>query len=94
MPRVLNMRTDEIPSDAVYVGRPSKWGNPYKIDIGRLAAIKRFREYAIQRLEEEPHWLDELVDKDLVCWCVPLLCHADILLELANKGGRYGTDYW
>ncbi len=30
-PRVLNKRTDTIPPSAVYVGRPSKWGNPYII---------------------------------------------------------------
>ena len=28
MPKVLNKKTDKIPPDAVYVGRPSKWGNP------------------------------------------------------------------
>jgi len=29
--------------------------------------------------------LGELKGKDLVCWCSPLPCHGDILLELANK---------
>jgi len=28
--------------------------------------------------------LPELRGKDLVCWCSPLPCHADVLLELAN----------
>ena len=37
MPRVLNKRTDKIPSDAVYVGRPSKWGNPMTVqEVKRL----------------------------------------------------------
>jgi hypothetical protein len=27
---------------------------------------------------------DELAGKDLVCWCSPLACHADILLTLSN----------
>jgi hypothetical protein len=26
----------------------------------------------------------ELRGKDLVCWCAPKLCHADVLLEIAN----------
>ena len=26
----------------------------------------------------------ELKGKDLVCWCAPKSCHADILLEIAN----------
>ena len=29
--------------------------------------------------------IDELRGKDLVCWCKPQRCHADILLELANS---------
>lgn len=29
--------------------------------------------------------IDELRGNDLVCWCAPLPCHADILLEVANK---------
>jgi len=28
--------------------------------------------------------ISELRGKDLVCWCAPKPCHADILLELAN----------
>jgi hypothetical protein len=30
--------------------------------------------------------LPELRGKDLVCWCAPDACHADVLLELANAG--------
>lgn len=28
----------------------------------------------------------ELRGKDLLCWCYPAPCHADVLLELANDG--------
>jgi hypothetical protein len=28
--------------------------------------------------------LPELRGRDLVCWCAPLPCHGDVLLELAN----------
>ena len=38
MPRVLNKRIDKIPSDAVYVGRPSKWGNEWD-------SVAEHREY-------------------------------------------------
>ena len=27
----------------------------------------------------------ELKGKDLVCWCAPQPCHADVLLEIANS---------
>jgi len=87
-PKVLNKRTDVIPPDAVYVGRPSKWGNPYRIepDIGntRELVIGAYREWLINQpllLEQ----LSELRGKDLVCWCAPKPCHADVLLEMANK---------
>ena len=49
MPKVLNKRTDTIPFDAKYCGRPSKWGNPFK--IGMIYQGKKLtREGAV-----EPH---------------------------------------
>ena len=86
-PRVFNKRTDTIPEGAVYVGRPSKWGNPFRItpNCPRGEAVIKFRGYAYARLDGDPHWLDELKGKDLVCWCSPEKCHADVLLELANE---------
>ena len=88
MARVLNKRTDIIPPDAVYVGRPSKWGNPFKVgrDGTRVEVISKYRSRIINILQStDSHYIDELKGKDLVCWCAPLPCHADILLELANK---------
>ena len=96
MPKVLNKRTDKIPPDAVYVGRPSKWGNPMSVaEIHQLEkgltpreahekAVAWYREY-IKFKPDLLNALPELRGKDLVCWCAPLPCHADILLELANK---------
>ena len=83
MPRVLNKKTDAIPPDAVYVGRPSKWGNPFRIgkDGTREGVIHLYKIALIASKVD----LSELRGKDLVCWCAPLPCHADILLELANK---------
>jgi len=31
MPKVLNKYKDGVPAGAVYIGRPSKWGNPFVI---------------------------------------------------------------
>ncbi len=88
MPRVLNKRTDKIPSGAICVDRSSKYGNPFKMGKGktRKEVLMMFRVYAVERLLREPHWLDELKGDDVMvwCWCAPLPCHADILLELAN----------
>lgn len=87
MPKVYNKRTDKnIPPDAVYVGRPSKWGNPYKVgkDESREEVIAKYADWLDGMICNNLLDLDELQGKDLVCWCAPLPCHADILLELAN----------
>lgn len=84
MPKVWNKKDKNCPKNAIYVGRPSKWGNPYKIGIDgtREEVIELYKKW----LSNQKYLnLEELKGKDLVCWCKPLPCHADILLELANK---------
>ncbi|KKK62668.1 hypothetical protein LCGC14_3002020 [marine sediment metagenome] len=102
MPKVLNKRTDTIPAGAVYVGRPSKWGNPITIRELKVLfpndtplelqekAVGWYKEYLVEDTRMHDTSLtkqaqEELKGKDLVCWCSPLPCHADVLLELANK---------
>lgn len=83
MPKVLNKR-DGMPAGAVYVGRPGKWGNPFQIgrDGDRAEVIRKFTAQFLQSpLVNDLH---ELRGKDLVCWCAPEACHADLLLFLAN----------
>lgn len=50
-------------------------------------AVKLFRKYALGRLAEEPGWLEPLRGKNLACWCKEDTehCHADVLLDLANR---------
>jgi len=94
--KVLNKRIDVIPLDAIYVGRPSKWGNPYQIGIRgtREDVIQLYREDIEDAIACNPYFLEELKGRDLVCWCHnwdgqgvnPNYCHADVLLELANIG--------
>lgn len=88
MPRVLNQRLDDIPEDAVYVGRPSIWGNPYSIGQhgGRAAVIAKYEAYLARRPDLAAK-IKELHGKDLVCWCAPKRCHGDILLALADLLG-------
>jgi len=73
---------DQSNREVVYVGRPTKWGNPFK----GTWAVDQFRAWAVLKVQEEPGWLEPLRGKDLACWC-PLdqPCHADVLLELANE---------
>jgi hypothetical protein len=85
--RIQRKRTKgwQMPPNAVYVGRPSPWGNPYhEFGISRERAVKLYRLYVGKWfLEDEPERLDPLRGHDLACWC-PLdqPCHADVLLEL------------
>ncbi len=72
------------PDNVVYVGRPSRWGNPFPVEAhGRRAAVNRYRLWAADRAGRDPRWLAPLAGKTLACYC-PLdqECHADVLLEL------------
>lgn len=86
-PRVLNKRTVKFVDlgNTVYVGRPTKFGNPFRIgpDGTREEVIEKFRAWFTSWAGAE-NALEELRGKDLVCWCAPEPCHADVLLELAN----------
>lgn len=82
------------PAGAVYVGRPTQWGNPYSVeDWGQEDAAWLFYGYALDRLAKYPTWLDPLKDKSLVCWCRSqptddTHCHAEWIQQLTqNKEG-------
>lgn len=97
MPIVLNKRRDKIPPDAVYAGRPGIHGNKYRIGqilngkrLTREDCVRLHKRDILEHMREHP---DELLEfqrkyrgRDWVCWCAPLPCHADVLLELANRG--------
>ena len=70
----------------VYVGRPTMWSNPYElgVDGNRATVLAYYRRYLYQLLSRDQEFLEPLRGKDLVCWCAPKPCHADLLLELAN----------
>jgi hypothetical protein len=70
----------------VYIGRPSKWGNPYEIgrDGTRYEVINKYREYIKTKFTDQ-EIIDELRGKILGCWCAPQDCHGDVLSDIANK---------
>ena len=84
--KVWNKRDPNCPKDAIYIGRPSKWGNPYQVGVSgtREEVIEMYREDIEHAIVSNPHYLDELKGKDLVCWCAPKPCHGDVLLELVG----------
>jgi len=70
----------------VYIGRPSKWGNPFTIgkDGTRSEVISKYETFLLNNAELLSS-IKELKGKDLGCWCSPRACHGDILLRLANE---------
>lgn len=71
----------------VYIGRPSKWGNPFKIgkDGLREDVIAKYRQWILANPELIAKLPSELKGRTLGCWCRPNSCHGDVLAELADK---------
>lgn len=92
MPRVLNKYRDGFPPGSVYIGRPSKWGNPFvRGEHGnRDEVIAKHREWFLSQPELMETARRELAGRDLVCFCAPKPCHGDVLLEVANSNPECG----
>jgi len=87
MPIVYN-RSKWSPARAVYVGRGSPWGNPFIMGThgSRADVLSKFKCEVLPNLD-----LEELVGRDLSCWCWPKPCHADLIIEEIAK--RYGDNH-
>ena len=89
MPKVLNKYycyPKEILDNCVYIGRPSKWGNPFKIgkDGSRDQVIEKYRRHIMMNPDLYNAVRTELKGKNLMCFCAPEPCHGDVLLRIAN----------
>src|SRR5690554_1725270 len=75
--KVHNKHHRTAPTDAVYIGRGSPWGNPFVIgrDGTRDEVCDRFERDVLPMLDLAP-----LAGKDLVCFCAPKRCHGDSIL--------------
>jgi hypothetical protein len=95
MCRVLNKRKSGIPAGAIYIGRGSKWGNPFRIgpDGDRARVIAKHERWLLDQ-HHLLRALDELRGHDLVCFCAPLPCHGDLLLWLANASRENRIAWW
>lgn len=97
--RIQRKRTKgfKLPEDCVYVGRPTKWGNPFTCYSGRApeVSVAMYRRYMLEKIRTyipnaAPQYrglnIEELRGKDLACWCGEGdVCHATVLIELANQ---------
>lgn len=78
----------------VYIGRPSRWGNPFSEKSQTLAEFRvESREDAIAMYETwirtQPDLMADLHTlrgKVLGCWCKPKNpCHGDVLVRLIDE---------
>ena len=78
---------EKLPPGSKFVGRPSRWGNPFKVAIhGRKTALKMYTQWLENSLIDDPQFLEPLRGYHLACYCPPdQSCHADILLDFLNK---------
>jgi hypothetical protein len=95
MCKVLNKRVVGTPATAVYIGRGSKWGNPFKIgeDSDRAAVIENYAAW-LRNQHELLRSIGELRGKDLLCFCAPAACHGDLLISLANSSRDDMIAWW
>jgi len=91
-PRVLNIRTLKREgvlgkTPGIFIGRPSPFGNPFKIgrDGTRAQVIEKYRVYLSQKPDLVEKARRELKGQNLLCFCAPDLCHGDVLLALVNS---------
>ena len=95
--RIRRKRTKgwKMPENTVYVGRPTNWGNPFRVGdylnsykngiepLTLKASLEYYENYIKMSKTDN---LSELKGKNLACWCaLDKPCHADILLKLANQ---------
>ena len=73
----------------VYIGRPSKWGNPFKVGVHgtQEECVNLFKKWI--HMPQQKHLRidakNELKEKILGCWCYPKKCHGEVLIDMANK---------
>ncbi len=101
MPQRVQMRRTagwRKPPNVVYVGRPTEWGNPWRVGgkahgaLDPAAAVGHYQDALVKgellgkdgtALLDRLH---ELRGRDLACWCdLQQPCHADVLLHFANS---------
>lgn len=80
-----------MPPDATYVGRPTRWGNPFPVgEHGAAEACRLFEQHLLERPGLVAAGRRELAGRRLACWCrLDQPCHADVWLRLVSgSAGR------
>lgn len=69
----------------VYIGRGSKWGNPYPITVeqDRDMVISLYKQHLWSQIKSGEITTKDLLELDgkrLGCFCKPQACHGDIIV--------------
>jgi hypothetical protein len=84
---LLNRRNYGIlPEGAIPISRGTPFGNPFVIgrDGNRTEVIAKYREYFHEKIKRSPRFkkdVMQLLGHDLVCWCAPLPCHGQVIID-------------
>jgi hypothetical protein len=90
--RVIHKRSEEFydPADLVYIGRPSIFGNPFKIgrDGDREDVCSKYDSHFAERIQTDPEFVKAVLalkGKILVCFCKPEMCHGDTIAAWVDE---------
>lgn len=88
---VLNKYKHGMPPGSIYIGRGSRWGNPYPMSeqpgFDRASVCEKYRAHLWQQIKSGEVSLEDLAalhGKALVCFCAPQQCHGDTLEKAAK----------
>jgi len=77
------------PMWAIYVGRPSKWGNPFDwrtLPGGKPEAVEKYKDWLPRAVESGELNPEPLRDKTLMCYCkAEEPCHGDAIIEFLKN---------
>ena len=92
---LINYRTYNLDrSKVIPIDRRSIFGNPFKVgkDGTREEVIRKYKKYFYRRIQEDTKFkaavyklksetLGCIECMGLGCWCTPLPCHGDVIIE-------------
>ncbi len=86
--KLINYRTYNLDKSKITpIDRRSIFGNPFRMDRitpKRETVIAMYKTFFTNRIKNEPKFkkaVQSLKGKTLGCWCTPLPCHGDVIIE-------------
>lgn len=96
--KLINYRTYNLDkSKIIPIDRRSIFGNPFKIskNISRKDSIRMYKDRFNRLIYRDPHFkqaVELLRGHTLGCWCTPLPCHGDVIVDYLDSLGTEGLE--